>query len=81
MGMSFALALVFGLLGALASAVVTSSQIPLPGYRDALTVLAALLGGILGAVIGGTGAIVDALSNRQRSESPAPRRGEGGPAG
>ena len=80
MGMSFGLALAFGLLGALAVALVTSGQIP-PGHRDALAVLGALLGAILGAVIGGTEAIVHALSNRQRSEPPAPRRGEGGPAG
>ena len=79
MGMSFALALAFGLLGALAGAVVTSGQIP-PRYRDALAVLAALLGAILGAVIGGTGAIVDALANRQHPEPPVARRGEGGPA-
>jgi hypothetical protein len=76
--MSFALALAFGLVGALAGAVVTSGQIP-PGYRDALAVLGALLGAIVGAVIGGTVAIVDALSNRQHSEPLAPRRGERGP--
>ena len=79
MGMSFALALVFGLLGALAGAVVTSGQIH-PGYRDALAVLGALLGANLGAVIGGTGAIVHALSNRQPPEPSAPRREERRPS-
>src|SRR5262249_57386423 len=73
MGMSFALALAFGLLGGLAGAVITSGQIP-PGYRDALAVLGALLGAILGAVIGGTEAIVHALSNRPPPEPSAPRR-------
>jgi hypothetical protein len=80
MGMSITLAFVFGLLGALAGAVVTSGQIP-PGYRDALVVLGALLGALLGAVIGGTGAIVHALSNRQLPGPSAPRREERGPSG
>ena len=79
MGMSFALALAFGLLGGLVAAVVTSGQIP-PGYRDALAVLGALLGAILGAVIGGTEAIVHALSNRQVPEPPEPRREQRGPS-
>ena len=80
MGMSITLALVFGLLGALAGAVVTSGQIP-PGYRDALVVLGALLGAILGAVIGGTGAVVHALSNHQPPEPSAPPSEERVPSG
>ena len=72
MGMGFALALLFGVLGGLAAAVVTSGQIP-PGHRDALTVLAALLGAILGAVLGGAEAVVHALSDRRPPGPPAPR--------